>query len=104
MLFHREKGRHLNVSPYLLKAVMKVLPSVLVTLFLSFPIYAAGNAPADSKVVGEQAEDIISHGTVTDIFSKDSTYGVKYFYTVLHYGYKWLCEQATYRMSCYLRK
>ena len=92
------------MSPYLLKAVMKVLPSVLVTLFLSFPIYAVGNDPADSKVVGAQAEDIIFHGTVTDIFSKDSPYGVKYFYTVLHYGYKWLCEQATYRTACYLRK
>ena len=92
------------MSPYLLKTVMKVLPSVLVMLLLSFPIYAVGNDPVDSKVVGAQAEDIIFHGTVTDIVSKDSPYGVKYFYTVLHYGYKWLCEQATYRTACYLRK
>ena len=92
------------MSPYLLKTVMKVWPSVLLMLLLSFPLYAVGNDTAGSKVIGAQAEDIIFHGTVTDIFAKNSPYGVKYYYIVLHYGYKWLCEQATYRTACYLRK
>ena len=92
------------MSPYLLKTVMKVLASVLVMILLSFPIYAVGNDPVDSKVVGAQAEDIIFHGTVTDISSNDSPYGVKYYYAVLYYGYEWMCEQATHRTACYLRK
>ena len=92
------------MSPYLLKTVMKVLPSVLLMFLLSFPIYAVGNDTADSKVAGGHAEDLIFRGTVTDTFAKNSPYGVKYYYTVLHYGYKWLCEQATYRTACYLRK
>ena len=73
-------------------------------ILVAVPAYAEANDKVGTKVFGVEAEDIIFHGTVTDIFAKNSPYGVKYYYTVLHYGYKWLCEQATYRTACYLRK
>ena len=70
---------------------------------MAVPAYAEANDKVGTKVFGVEAEDIIFHGTVTDIFAKNSPYGVKYYYTVLHYGYKSLCEQATYRTACYIQ-
>jgi hypothetical protein len=56
-------------------------------------------APA---VVGTAAEDMILEGTVLDYYSTEVQYGVKHYYLVLFKGYKWLCEQATYRIACSL--
>ena len=56
-------------------------------------------APA---VVGTAAENMILEGTVLDYYSTEVQYGVKHYYLVLFKGYKWLCEQATYRIACSL--
>ena len=56
-------------------------------------------APA---VVGAAAQDMILEGTVLDYYSTEVQYGVKHYYLVLFKGYKWLCEQATYRIACSL--
>ena len=82
---------------------MKYVVVLVVFLGLVAPVFA-GNDSAKNKVFGAEAEDIIFHGTVTDISSNDSPYGVKYYYSVLYYGYEWMCEQATHRTACYLRK
>jgi len=55
-------------------------------------------------VSGIEAEKMIREGTVMNSFSKDVQYGVKYYYSVLYFGYTWLCEQATYRTTCYLEQ
>ena len=60
-------------------------------------------APHREIVMGKEAEQMIIEGTVIDSFSKEVQYGVKYYYSVLYFGYKWLCEQATYRTTCYLK-
>ena len=84
---------------------MKLLLMALTLLILvTVPAYAVAKDKAGNKVLGAQAEDILFHGTVTDAVSKNSPYGVKYFYSVLYYGYEWICEQATHRTACYLRK
>ena len=80
---------------------MKPLLAALALLNLvAVPAYAVGNNAAGNKVFGPEAEFILFHGTVTDISSNDSPYGVKYYYSVLYYGYKWMCEKATYRTAC----
>ena len=84
---------------------MKLLLTALTLLILvTVPVKAEANDKVGTKVFGVEAEDIIFHGTVTDISSNDSPYGVKYYYSVLYYGYEWMCEQATHRTACYLRK
>ena len=60
--------------------------------------------PHTEIVTGKQAEQMIIEGTVIDSFSTEVQYGVKYYYLVLHFGYTWLCEQATYRTTCQLQK
>ena len=82
---------------------MKYVAVLVLFLGMVAPIQA-GNDEATYRVFGAEAEDIIFHGTVTDISSNDSPYGVKYYYAVLHYGYEWMCEQATHRTACYLPK
>ena len=77
----------------------------IIVLFLGFSdSVQAGNDKVGNKVFGAEAEDIIFEGTVIDISSNDSPYGVKYYYSVLYYGHKWACEQATHRTACYLQK
>ena len=61
-------------------------------------------APRREIVMGKEAEQMIIEGTVIDSFSTEVQYGVKYYYLVLYFGYTWLCEQATYRTTCRLRK
>tara|TARA_B100000686_G_C16166956_1_gene654421 strand:- start:107 stop:334 length:228 start_codon:yes stop_codon:yes gene_type:complete len=58
--------------------------------------------PEDRAVVGEAAERMIVSGTVVKSYSTEVQYGVKHFYVVLYSGYQWLCEQATYRISCHI--
>ena len=77
----------------------------IIVLLLGFSdSVQAGSDKADNKVFGAEAEDIIFGGTVIDISSNDSPYGVKYYYSVLYYGHKWACEHATHRTACYLQK
>ena len=84
---------------------MKPLLTALALLILvTVPAKAEANDKVGTKVFGVEAEGIISHGTVTDISSNDSPYGVKYYYSVLYFGYTWLCEQSTYRTTCNLQK
>ena len=61
-------------------------------------------APRRKIVMGKEAEQMIIEGTVLDSFSTEVQYGVKYYYLVLYFGYTWLCEQATYRTTCYLQQ
>ena len=82
---------------------MKYVAVLVLFLGMVAPIQA-GNDETPYRVFGAEAEDIIFHGTVTDISSNDSPYGVKYYYLVLYSGYEWSCEQATHRTACYLRR
>ena len=82
---------------------MKVL-SVLVLIVGLMDVVQAADGETQYKVFGAEAEDIIFHGTVVDISSNDSPYGIKYYYRVLYYGYEWMCEQATHRTACHRRK
>ncbi len=66
--------------------------------------FANNEALNESMVSGIEAEKMIREGTVMNSFSKDVQYGVKYYYSVLYFGYTWLCEQATYRTTCYLEQ
>ena len=73
-------------------------------LLMIDPICAA-DAPGEENIVrGKEAERMILEGTVLKSFSTEVQYGVKYYYLVLYFGYNWLCEQATYRTTCYLQK
>ena len=79
---------------------------VLVTcmLLMSDPVFA-DDAPGEENIVrGKEAERMILEGTVLNSFSTEVQYGVKYYYVVLYFGYTWLCEQATYRTTCYLQQ
>ena len=82
---------------------MKYVAVLVLFLGLASPVQAENEKDA-YKVFGTEAEDIIFRGTVTDISSNDSPYGVKYYYLVVYYGYEWMCEQATHRTACYLRR
>ena len=63
---------------------------------------AENDAGNDGVVVGEAAEQMIVSGTVLKNYSTEVQYGVKHYYVVLYRGYQWLCEQATYRISCHV--
>ena len=63
---------------------------------------AENDAQNDRVVVGEAAERMIVSGTVVQNYSTEVQYGVKHYYVVLYSGYQWLCEQATYRISCHV--
>ena len=52
--------------------------------------------------MGEAAERMIVSGTVVKNYSTEVQFGVKHYYVVLYSGYQWLCEQATYRISCHV--
>ena len=65
---------------------------------------AAGNDGAGSPVTGVKAESTILDGTAIDPLSEDTPYGVKHYYSVIHYGYMWLCEQVTYRPTWHLKQ
>ena len=82
---------------------MKYVVVLVLFVGLVAPIQA-GNDKAKYKVFGAEAENIIFRGTVTDISSNNSPYGVKYYYRVLYHGYEWMCEQATHRTACFLRR
>ena len=57
---------------------MKPLLTALSLLILvAVPVQAEANDKVGTKVFGAEAEEIIFHGTVTDISSNDSPYGVK---------------------------
>ncbi len=78
---------------------MKILSVVL--SFMTWHEYVEeSGSPENWVVVGEAAERMIVSGTVTKNYSTEVQYGVKHFYVVLYSGYQWLCEQATYRISC----
>ena len=79
---------------------------VLVTcMLLMIDSIFADDAPSEEKIVGgKEAERMILEGTVLKSFSTEVQYGVKYYYLVLYFGYTWLCEQATYRTTCYLQQ
>ena len=79
------------------------LTALTLLILVPPPAKAEANDKVSTKVFGIDAEDIILHGTVTDTSSNDSPYGVKYYYSVLYFGYTWLCEQATYRTTCNLQ-
>ena len=64
---------------------------------------AENDARNDGVVVGEAAERMIVSGTVLKNYSTEVQYGVKHYYVVLYSGYQWLCEQATYRLSCHVK-
>ena len=82
---------------------MKRCALVTCMLLMIDPIFAA--APSEESIVrGKEAERMILEGTVLKSFSTEVQYGVKYYYFVLYFGYTWLCEQATYRTTCYLQK
>ena len=73
-------------------------------LLMIDPIFVDDAAGEDNIVRGKEAERMILEGTVLKSFSTEVQYGVKYYYFVLYFGYTWLCEQATYRTTCYLQK
>jgi len=79
---------------------------VLVTCILLMvdPIFADDTPGGENIVRGKEAERMILEGTVLKSFSTEVQYGVKYYYLVLYFGYTWLCEQATYRTTCYLQQ
>ena len=83
---------------------MKRCVLVACMLLMIKPIFA-NDAPSEENIVrGKDAERMILEGTVLKSFSTEVQYGVKYYYLVLYFGYTWLCEQATYRTTCYLQK
>ena len=74
-------------------------------MLLMIELIFADDAPSQENIVrGKEAEGMILEGTVLKSFSTEVQYGVKYYYLVLYFGYTWLCEQATYRTTCYLQK
>ena len=73
-------------------------------LFGAIPGFAEKNLPQVESITGEKAKRMILDGIVSESFSKEVQYGVKYYYLVLYFGYTWLCEQATYRTTCNLQK
>ena len=73
-------------------------------LFVVIPVFADENTPQVESITGENAKRMILDGIVVESFSKEVQYGVKYYYSVLYFGYTWLCEQATYRTTCNLQK
>jgi len=80
---------------------MKTLYVVL--SFMTWHEYIGESGAAEHwSVVGEAAERMIVSGTVVKNYSTEVQYGVKHFYVVLYNGYQWLCEQATYRISCHV--
>ena len=81
---------------------MKLLTTLSISILLAtLPVCAAGNDSARRTVTGVKAESMILNGTVIDTLSKNTPYGVKHYYSVIHFGYMWLCEQATYRTTCH---
>ena len=80
---------------------MKIL-SVILSLMITPEHIAENDAQNDWVVVGEAAERMIVSGTVVENYSTEVQYGVKHYYVVLYSGYQWLCEQATYRISCHV--
>ena len=83
---------------------MKRCALVTCMLLMIDPIFAAATPGEENIVRGKEAERMILEGTVLKSFSTEVQYGVKYYYFVLYFGYTWLCEQATYRTTCYLQK
>ena len=83
----------------------KMTALILSTLLLSIsiPSHADENIFHSEPITGTKAEKMIIEGTVINSFSKEVQYGVKYYYSVLYFGYTWLCEQATYRITCYFQ-
>ena len=73
-------------------------------LFGGIPVFAENNLPRVESITGEEAKRMIVDGVVIESFSKEVQYGVKYYYSVLYFGYTWLCEQSTYRTTCNLQK
>ena len=82
---------------------MKALILSTLLLAISIPSHADENFSHSEPITGTKAEKMIIEGTVIDSFSKEVQYGVKYYYSVLYFGYTWLCEQATYRITCYFQ-
>ena len=80
---------------------MKTL-SVILSLMITQEHISENDAQNDWVVVGEAAERMIINGTVVQNYSTEVQYGVKHYYVVLYGGYQWLCEQATYRISCHV--
>ena len=80
---------------------MKILYLILSSMITHEHI-AENDAQNDRVVVGEAAERMIVSGTVGKNYSTEVQYGVKHYYVVLYSGYQWLCEQATYRISCHV--
>ena len=83
---------------------MKNIATLFILLTFTPDTNCTANELIENKVFGAQAEAIIIEGTVTNIVTKYSPYGDKYFYSVLYYGYTWQCEQAPRRTACYLSK
>ena len=77
---------------------MKILYAILSSMV--WHEYIGENGTKNEWVVGEAAERMILSGTVVKNYSTEVQYGVKHYYVVLYSGYRWLCEQATYRISC----
>ena len=80
---------------------VKILYAILSSMITPEHI-AENGARNDWIIVGEAAERMILNGTVVKNYSTEVQYGVKHYYVVLYSGYQWLCEQATYRISCHI--
>ncbi len=80
---------------------MKILCAILSSIITHEHI-AENGARKEWIIVGEAAERMIVSGTVVKNYSTEVQYGVKHYYVVLYSGYQWLCEQATYRISCHV--
>ena len=76
------------------------MKKLLIILLLFFPVYGAWaeklQLQCDPKKKADAKIDL-----VIDTLSKNTPYGVKHYYSVIHFGYMWLCEQATYRTTCH---
>ncbi len=77
---------------------------VVLSSILSYEYIAEKGVRDEWVVVGKAAEQIIVSGTVVKNYSTEVQYGVKHYYVVLYSGYQWLCEQATYRISCHVKR
>ena len=81
---------------------MKTLLQLFTSLFLLVEVGSGDSFDGATVVVGKEAEDVIIQGTVLSNYSTEVQYGVKHYYVVYYRGYEWLCEQATYKIACYL--
>ncbi len=81
---------------------MKALLLLFTSLFPLFEVGQKESFDGAIVVVGKAAEDVIIRGTVLSNYSTEVQYGVKHYYVVSYMGYEWLCEQATYKIACYL--